>query len=41
MNGWRREVFGNSALDLKHGRLSITLKGKRLALIPMGETVRA
>lgn len=41
MQGWRREVFGNAALDLKHGRLSITLKGKRLALIPMGEHVRA
>jgi ribonuclease D len=40
MQGWRREVFGNAALDLKHGRLSITLKGKRLALIPMGEHVR-
>ncbi len=41
MQGWRREVFGNAALDLKQGRLSITLKGKRLALIPMGEHVRA
>nr|MBC8240627.1 ribonuclease D [Alphaproteobacteria bacterium] len=31
--GWRREIFGNDALDLKHGRLAMTAKGKRVELI--------
>ena len=34
MQGWRREVFGEAALDLKHGRLAIALRGKRVALMP-------
>ena len=31
--GWRREIFGNDALDLKHGRLAMTAKDKRVELI--------
>ena len=34
LRGWRREIFGNDALDLKHGRLAMTAKGKRVELIP-------
>ena len=33
LRGWRKEVFGADALDLKHGRLSLTAKGKRVELI--------
>ena len=38
LRGWRREVFGNDALDLKHGRVAMTAKGKRVALIPTPES---
>lgn len=34
LSGWRREAFGNAALDLKHGRLAIGMRGKKLTLIP-------
>ena len=33
LRGWRKEIFGDDALDLKHGRLSMTAKGKRVELI--------
>ena len=33
LHGWRREVFGEDALALKHGRLAVTMQGKRLALV--------
>jgi ribonuclease D len=33
MNGWRREVFGNAALDLKHGRAVIGIEKGRVALL--------
>ncbi|RFB04010.1 ribonuclease D [Parvularcula marina] len=33
MKGWRREVFGNIALRLKHGELALALKGKKVILI--------
>ncbi|MBT3334419.1 MAG: ribonuclease D [Rhodospirillaceae bacterium] len=33
LKGWRREIFGLDALDLKHGRLAMTAKGKRVELI--------
>ena len=33
LRGWRKEIFGNDALDLKHGRLAMTAKGKRVELI--------
>ena len=33
LKGWRRELFGTRALDLKHGRLALTLeRGKVVAL---------
>ena len=37
LHGWRREVFGAAALDLKHGRLAIGMQGKKLALIATQE----
>jgi ribonuclease D len=33
LRGWRKEIFGTDALDLKHGRLAMTAKGKRVELI--------
>ena len=32
LSGWRREIFGEDALALKHGRLALTVDGKKLRL---------
>ena len=29
LKGWRRELFGRAAIDLKHGRLALGLDGRR------------
>ncbi len=34
LSGWRRTVFGEDALALKHGRLALTIAGKALELVP-------
>ncbi len=34
LKGWRREIFGEKALDLKHGRLAIAIDGNRLSFEP-------
>ena len=31
--GWRREIFGAEALNLKHGKLALTAAGKRVKVI--------
>lgn len=46
LTGWRREMFGEDALALKHGRLALTADGKRIRVVPTGidtpaETARA
>ncbi len=33
LSGWRLEIFGRDALDLKHGRLALTASGKRTKLV--------
>ena len=33
LRGWRKEIFGKDALDLKHGRLAMSANGKRVQLI--------
>jgi len=33
LQGWRAEIFGKDALDLKHGRLALTAEGKRIKLV--------
>jgi ribonuclease D len=33
LHGWRAEIFGKDALDLKHGRLALTAEGKRIKLV--------
>jgi ribonuclease D len=35
LHGWRREIFGAAALDLKHGRLGLAARGRRIALIAL------
>lgn len=30
LSGWRAELFGRDALDLKHGRLALTASGKKI-----------
>ena len=46
LSGWRRDMFGAKALELKHGRLALTLEhGKVIALewqdAPEAESVAA
>jgi ribonuclease D len=41
LTGWRREVFGEAALDLKAGRLGFTLRGKRIVLMRLDGTAKA
>jgi ribonuclease D len=36
MHGWRRELFGEDALKLKHGRLALSVDGKRVTVVPVG-----
>ncbi len=36
LTGWRREVFGNDAQNLKAGRIALSVAGKRIKLIPVG-----
>jgi ribonuclease D len=33
LSGWRHEIFGKDALALKHGRLALTVRGNRIALV--------
>lgn len=35
LKGWRRELFGASALDLKHGRLALAARGSQLVLVKL------
>ncbi|MCB9957764.1 MAG: ribonuclease D [Rhodospirillaceae bacterium] len=36
LHGWRREVFGNQALDLKHGRTALALKDGQVVVVDAG-----
>lgn len=33
MKGWRRELFGEKALDLKHGRLALSFDGRKIIAV--------
>jgi ribonuclease D len=37
LTGWRHEVFGRDALDLKQGRIALTAAGKRIRLVNLAE----
>jgi ribonuclease D len=40
LSGWRRELFGEDALALKHGALALTAKGRRISIIPLAPKAR-
>jgi ribonuclease D len=33
LRGWRAEIFGNDALELKRGRIALTVSGRRVKLV--------
>lgn len=35
LSGWRRELFGDAALDLKHGRLGFAVRDGKVRLLPL------
>lgn len=35
LHGWRREVFGETALAVKHGRVALAIKGRGLEVVPV------
>ena len=35
LTGWRREVFGEDALALKHGHMALGMAGKKLTMVPL------
>jgi len=35
LNGWRREIFGEQALALKHGKLALAADGKKIRIMPL------
>jgi len=35
LSGWRRDVFGEAALALKHGRLALAAQDNRIRLVPL------
>lgn len=35
LKGWRREIFGERALQLKHGKLALTLKNRKIVVAPV------
>ncbi|MCB9947856.1 MAG: ribonuclease D [Rhodospirillaceae bacterium] len=37
LSGWRRAVFGEQALALKHGHIALGVAGKRLRVIPVAD----
>lgn len=41
LHGWRRDIFGAAALDLKHGRLALAAEGRRIRLITLGQPAQA
>jgi ribonuclease D len=38
LKGWRRKIFGDEALALKHGRLALTVSGRRLATVTLADS---
>src|SRR6516162_2191933 len=40
LSGWRHEIFGKDALALKHGRLALTVRRNRIALVEVGDQAR-
>ena len=40
LRGWRRSVFGEDALALKHGRIALAVKRRRLKVLPISDSTR-
>jgi ribonuclease D len=40
MHGWRRDVFGEAAIELKRGRLALSAQHGRIVLVPQSEAGR-
>ncbi|MGH6932401.1 MAG: ribonuclease D [Dongiaceae bacterium] len=38
MHGWRRDLFGDDALALKHGRIALSVAGKQVKIVTLRET---
>jgi ribonuclease D len=41
LQGWRADIFGKDALDLKHGRLALTAAGTRVRLVQLAAQTEA
>ncbi|MGO9133676.1 MAG: ribonuclease D [Methylovirgula sp.] len=41
LTGWRREIFGEKALELKHGRLALTVEHGKVVTLEWQETTEA
>jgi ribonuclease D len=35
LSGWRREIFGKAAIDLKHGRVALTMQDGNIVPIKL------
>jgi ribonuclease D len=33
LQGWRREIFGDAALELKHGRIALTIRDRKASVV--------
>ncbi|MGB7287848.1 MAG: ribonuclease D [Salaquimonas sp.] len=38
LKGWRREVFGNKALRLKHGKVAISYQNRKIVMVNLDQT---
>ena len=41
LKGWRREIFGEDALALKHGRIALAAQGRKVSLVPIPDSAVA
>jgi ribonuclease D len=39
LRGWRRQLFGNDALEFKRGKLALTLEGRRVRIVELSPRV--
>jgi ribonuclease D len=36
LSGWRRDIFGNAALELKHGRIALSIRNRKPIVVATG-----
>ena len=36
LSGWRREIFGDAALELKHGRIALSIRDRKAVVVAAG-----